>query len=103
MGIDPRDKVIIYSDALNLDKALGLKKQCDEIGFKAMFGIGTFLTNDFYTQSTDGKEKSKALNMVIKIASVNAAPCVKISDDLMKNTGDPATVRKVKELFDLPI
>jgi nicotinate phosphoribosyltransferase len=87
----------------------------------ATFGIGTFLTNDFYTQSSGGKEKSKALNMVIKIASVNATPCVKISDDLMKvwlsahyvdsfadtflfqNTGDPATVRKVKELFDLPI
>jgi len=103
MGIDPRDKVIIYSDALNLDKALGLKKQCDEIGFKATFGIGTFLTNDFYTQPSGRKEKSKALNMVIKIASVNATPCVKISDDLMKNMGDPATVRKVKELFDLPI
>lgn len=59
--------------------------------------------------------------MVIKIASVNGVPCVKISDDLMKvsdyiselvvliatswfqNTGDPATIRKVKEIFDLPI
>jgi len=37
MGINPRDKVIIYSDALNLDKALGLKKQCDKIGFKGMY------------------------------------------------------------------
>ena len=33
MGIDHREKSIIYSDALNLDKALGLKKQCDELGF----------------------------------------------------------------------
>jgi len=36
MGIDSRDKIIIFSDALNLNKALGLKKQCDEIGFKGM-------------------------------------------------------------------
>lgn len=36
MGIDIREKSIIYSDALNLDKALGLKKQCDGIGFKGM-------------------------------------------------------------------
>ena len=36
MGIDPRDKVIIYSDALDVDKTLGLKKQCDEIGLKGM-------------------------------------------------------------------
>ena len=32
IGIPP--KPIIFSDAVNLDKALGLKKQCDEIGFK---------------------------------------------------------------------
>jgi len=103
MGIDSRDKIIIFSDALDLDKAIGLKKQCDEIGFNATFGIGTYLTNDFRTHSSGGKEKSKALNMVIKIASVNGAPCVKISDDFMKNTGDPSTVRRVKEIFDLPM
>jgi len=103
MGIDSCDKVIVFSDGLDKDKALGLKKQCDEIGFKATFGIGTYLTNDFRTHSSGGKGKSKALNMVIKIASVNGAPCVKISDDLMKNTGDPAMVRRVKEIFDLPM
>jgi nicotinate phosphoribosyltransferase len=102
MGIDYRDKTIIFSDALNLDKALGLKKQCDELGFSgkylrgmlwlllgitvitASFGIGTYLTNDFTTLSSGYTEKSKALNMVIKIASVDQKPCVKISDDLDK-------------------
>lgn len=33
MNIDHTTKVIIYSDALTVDKALKLKKQCDEIGF----------------------------------------------------------------------
>jgi len=102
MGIDSREKLIIFSDSLDLNKALGLKKQCDEIGFTASFGIGTYLTNDFQTVSSGGKAKSKALNMVIKIASVNGVPCVKISDDLMKNTGDPLMVHKVKEIFNLP-
>jgi nicotinic acid phosphoribosyltransferase len=50
----------------------------------ASFGIGTYLTNDFRTVSSGGKAKSKPLNMVIKIASVNGVPCVKISDDLSK-------------------
>ena len=36
MGIDSCDKVIVFSDALDKDKALGLKKQCDEIGFKGV-------------------------------------------------------------------
>src|SRR5882762_5021079 len=52
--------------------------------FSATFGIGTYLTNDFRTLSSGGKDKSKALNMVIKITSVDGEHCVKISDDLMK-------------------
>ena len=46
------------------------------------FGIGTSLTNDFHSPTTGAK--SRALNMVIKLASVNGKPCVKISDDLLK-------------------
>lgn len=58
--------------------------------FSASFGIGTFLTNDFTKVSTGGKEKSKALNMVIKLASIEGKPCVKISDDLMKVSSTPS-------------
>ena len=50
----------------------------------AAFGIGTFFTNDFKSLSSKGKEKSKALNIVIKLASINGLPCVKISDELTK-------------------
>ena len=48
------------------------------------FGIGTFLTNDFKTKSSGYSEKSRALNMVIKLAKVDDRDCVKISDDLSK-------------------
>ena len=53
----------------------------------ASFGIGTSLTNDFKSVSSGGQEKSKALNMVIKLASVNHRHCVKISDELSKVCG----------------
>jgi nicotinic acid phosphoribosyltransferase len=39
------------------------------------------LTNDFDTLSSHGSAKSKPLNMVIKLASMNGKPCAKISDD----------------------
>lgn len=102
LGIDHREKMIIFSDSVDVDKALKLKKQCDELGFKctliialisripslivssASFGIGTSLTNDFKTVSSGGKEKSRALNMVIKLNSIAGEPCVKISDELTK-------------------
>jgi nicotinate phosphoribosyltransferase len=103
LGINHRERLIIYSDSLDVDKSLALKKHCEEIGFirrrspssvtlfdlirrifVAAFGIGTFLTNDFRSLSSQGKEKSKALNMVIKLASINGLPCIKISDDSTK-------------------
>lgn len=37
MKIDHTAKFIVYSDGLTVDKALALKKQCDEVGF-----IGTW-------------------------------------------------------------
>ncbi|KAI0350058.1 nicotinate phosphoribosyltransferase [Trametes cingulata] len=103
LGVDHTKKTIIFSDALNVEKALKLKKQCDELGFKCAFGIGTSLSNDFKKASGGGKEKSRALNMVIKLSSVDGKPTVKISDEITKNTGDPATVRHVKEIFGIPI
>ncbi|KAG7089687.1 hypothetical protein E1B28_011343 [Marasmius oreades] len=103
LGIDHTQKTIIYSDNINIDKALALKKLTDEIGFKCSFGIGTFLTNDFEKASSNGKEKSKALNIVIKLASAEGKPCVKISDESSKNTGDPATATHVKQLFGLKL
>jgi nicotinic acid phosphoribosyltransferase len=50
----------------------------------ASFGIGTSLTNDFYTLSSGQTIKSKALNIVIKITAVDKMPCIKISDDPSK-------------------
>ncbi|GLB40615.1 putative nicotinate phosphoribosyltransferase [Lyophyllum shimeji] len=104
LGIDPRQKLIVYSDSLNVDKCLRLQNQANELGLeKVAYGIGTHLTNDFRTASSGGKEKSKALNMVIKLTSVNNRPCIKISDDETKNIGDLATIEYVKRLYGLPV
>lgn len=32
MGIDLNEKLIVFSDALNLDKAIKIKKTCDAVG-----------------------------------------------------------------------
>ena len=37
MNVDHTTKVIVYSDGLTVDKALALKKQCDEVGFTGMW------------------------------------------------------------------
>lgn len=53
------------------------------------------LTDDF-TNKSDG-QKSKPLNIVIKIATANGRPAVKLSDNMGKNTGDKETVQSVKK------
>ncbi|KAH7341425.1 nicotinate phosphoribosyltransferase [Rhizoctonia solani] len=97
MGIDYCKKVIVFSDSLDVELAVKLQKAVDEAGFIGAFGIGTFLTNDY--KRTDNGQRSKPLNMVIKVALVEGKPCVKISDDITKNTGDPEVVKQIKQKF----
>ncbi|KIM27484.1 hypothetical protein M408DRAFT_165381 [Serendipita vermifera MAFF 305830] len=100
LGVDKKKNPIVFSDSLNVEKAIKIKAVCDQAGLSASFGIGTFLSNDFV--KADGSGPSKALDMVIKLASINGVPCVKISDEITKNTGLPSAVEHVKEIFGIP-
>ena len=100
IGVDPKSKVVIYSDGLDVDRCLELAAYSNHIGIGAAFGIGTSFTNDFIQLST--AQKSKPLNIVIKLDSVEHRRVVKISDDLTKNTGDPTEVLAVKRRFGIP-
>lgn len=95
LGIDPMTKTIIFSNALDVEKAIEIKKYC-EGKIKCAFGIGTSLTNSF--------DNSPPLNMVIKLYSVNDIPVVKISDDAGKEMGDKDALRVTKwECFGTPL
>ncbi|KAG8927388.1 nicotinate phosphoribosyltransferase [Tulasnella sp. 417] len=101
LGINPKDKLVVFSDSLDVDLCLKIKAASDEVGFQSSFGVGTSLTNDFKKLSNG--EKSKPLNIVIKLGSIDGNECIKISDDIMKNTGDKAAVRQIKEILGIPV
>jgi len=84
MKINPLTKTIIFSNALDCRKAVDISRYCRDV-INCSFGIGTFFTNDF--------PNSPALNMVIKLWSINGIPVVKTSDDKGKVMGDPEAIR----------
>ncbi|BFZ63180.1 nicotinate phosphoribosyltransferase [Saitoella coloradoensis] len=101
VGVDPAEKVVVFSDALTVEKAVSLKFHAEKCGIIPAFGIGTFLTNDFIVKSSSNGERegegdaSKPMNIVIKLSEAGGRRCVKISDDEKKFTGDPGRVREV--------
>jgi nicotinate phosphoribosyltransferase len=69
-GIDPKTKYVVFSDSLDIPKAIKLHNAYkDSIGVR--FGIGTNLTNDCGVVP---------ISMVIKVQMCNNVPVVKISD-----------------------
>lgn len=89
LGVDSTTKTVIFSNALDFDKALDIQRYCHG-KIRCAFGIGTNLTND------TGFRPS---NIVMKLSQckMNAnqewRDCVKLSDDPGKHTGKPEEVR----------
>ncbi len=69
-GANPKDKLLLFSDSLDFDKAQKLYDHFKD-KTKVSFGIGTFCSNDTC---------EKALNIVIKLQYVNGRPVAKLSD-----------------------
>ena len=84
LHIDPTTKTIVFSDGLDIEKAVHIHRKC--VGrINDSYGIGTNLTNDVGVTP---------LNIVIKLAKCRTEPdkawhkAVKLSDDRAKHTGD---------------
>ncbi len=91
--IDPASKIAVFSDSLNLRKAL-LLCEAYEGKLRTSFGIGTTLT-----ASIPGY---KALNVVMKPLHVNGRPVAKISDSPGKSICDnPEFLRYLRTVFDV--
>lgn len=73
LGIAPNTKTIVFSDSLNVDRAIEIKHYCDGLGINCSFGIGTSITNHF-------EGPLKPLNIVIKLVRLNGISVVKLSD-----------------------
>lgn len=124
-GREPRDKLIIASDALDVDTILGLhayfsgtiqqgvtpkdfRSAVDfhdpakwvprrRIRFSA--GWGTLLTNDFRGCDPDGGREFDPISLICKLTAAAGRPAVKLSDNYVKSTGSPAEIERYRRVF----
>lgn len=99
LGIDPRTKQVIFSNALDTAHAIEIQ-QYAKAYCQPSFGIGTHFTNDF-----DGV---KPMNIVIKLIAAKITESwsfyndtCKISEDEGKHTGNPEVVKRFMEALHL--
>ena len=91
--VDPRSKVIIFSDGLTIPRCIELHERFRG-RIQTAFGVGTNLTNDL------GPD---ALQLVLKMIECNGQPVAKISDTPGKTmVEDEGYLAYLRQVFDLP-
>jgi len=124
-GRNPRDKLIIASDALDVDDILGLhayfagtmgdgaapsdfnaaadflerKKWTRGRRIRLSTGWGTLLTNDFRDCDPAGGGGFDPISLICKVSSVEGRPAVKLSDNFAKALGPPQEIERYQRVF----
>ena len=124
-GRDPRGKLIIASDALDVDQILGLHAYfggalaggvtADDFRSAADFmdgkkwtpgrrirfsaGWGTLLTNDFRGCDPSGGSGFDPVSLICKVSEVEGRQAVKLSDNYAKALGVPSEIEHYRRLF----
>jgi nicotinate phosphoribosyltransferase len=124
-GRDPREKLVIASDALDVDEILGLHAYFGgtlgrgtmakdfhgaadfddrskwtpgrRIRFSA--GWGTLLTNDFRGCDPSGNGGFDPISLISKVSSVEGRPAVKLSDNYAKALGSAEEIERYRHVF----
>ncbi|MGL4811157.1 MAG: nicotinate phosphoribosyltransferase, partial [Beijerinckiaceae bacterium] len=95
-GQNPKDKLIIFSDGLDVDDIERLHAHFNG-RVRLGFGWGTLLTNDFRGFMPDGS--LDPISVVCKVVDVEGRAAVKISDNPEKATGPKKEVERYKRIF----
>jgi len=124
-GRNPQEKLIIASDALDVDDILGLhayfggtianglastdfrsaadfsdsKKWSAGRRIRFSAGWGTFLTNDFRGCDPADNSDFDPISLICKVSTVDGKPAVKLSDNYAKALGTPAEIERYRRVF----
>ena len=97
-GRDPREKLLIFSDGLDVDTIVAAYHHFHN-KVRMAFGWGTNLTNDFEGCAPREVEGLNAISLVCKVTEANGRPAVKLSDNPLKATGDRSEIERYLKIF----
>ena len=97
-GRDPREKLLIFSDGLDVDTIIETYKHFHG-RVRMSFGWGTNLTNDFEDCAPNEVTGLNPISVVCKVTEANGRPAVKLSDNPNKATGIASEVERYKKFF----
>lgn len=89
LGIDLREKIIVFSDGLEETAMIKLHDHFSG-RVRCTFGWGTNLTNDF---------RFSPLSLIVKPVKACGHGVVKLSDNIAKATGKPKDIELFKKIF----
>lgn len=99
LGIDPKTKQVIFSNALDTDAAIEIQQYAKDY-CQPSFGIGTHFTNDF--------AGVKPMNIVIKLVAAKITEqwsfyndTCKLSEDNGKHTGKPEVIARFMQALNM--
>ncbi|WP_420396286.1 nicotinate phosphoribosyltransferase [Nioella sp.] len=95
-GEDPRQKLVIFSDGLDVEKIEELQAQFAG-RVRVSFGWGTLLTNDF--RGLVPNDALAPFSLVCKAVAANGRPTVKLSDNPEKAMGPEDEILRYKRVF----
>ena len=97
-GRDTREKLLVFSDALDVDAIEAVYRHFDG-KVRMSFGWGTNLTNDFEGCAPKVNDGLEAISLVAKVAEANGRPAVKLSDNPTKATGAETEIARYLRVF----
>jgi nicotinate phosphoribosyltransferase len=95
VGVDPADKMLVPSDALDLPVILEAQERFGT-RMRVSYGWGTGLTNDLLDNVMVGDRWFGPMSLVVKPTRANGRGLVKLSDNPAKATGEPKDVERYK-------
>lgn len=103
IGADPRQKLQLFSDGLDVETMLALHDSFKD-RIRCGFGWGTLATNDFRGCDPRGGNALDPISIVCKVNYVmrsgrGGISAVKLSDNYTKATGDAREIAHYREIF----